>query len=162
MAEETTRSSKVISWGAGIVATLLGLWLWDTYQKHPHLELAGDIDVYPDKTLITLRTRSSVPVAVRYFYYLIRPTDQPCCASIDESEPLVVDTTGLYANTWYTQNITDLQAKPDEIFALPIKLYDAHPEKVKMELIICYGETNPPQQLRISDVTVTLNDRNSR
>lgn len=159
MAEETSRFSKLVWWLAGIAATLIGLWLWDSYQKCPHLERAGDIDVYPDKTLITLRTRSSIPVAVRYFYFLIHPEDRVCCAAIDESEPLAVDTTELHTDTWYRQNIMDFQAQPDEIFALPIKLYDVHPEKVTAELVIFYGETNPPKQLRISDVPVNLSPR---
>lgn len=157
MASETTKLGAFIAFLAAIAVAVLGAIGFDAYQKLPNLEQVGDIDVYADHSVIHLRTTSSVPMVVRSIRYRLCDGLEECCAAMDQEEAIRIDSTDVPRDEWQPLNIRDFQVTPDSITAVPIRLQSATPRKDVIDLMIQYGDGDPPRQVLIHGIEIHIN-----
>jgi hypothetical protein len=158
MAPKTTRLGTIIGVVTAIAVAVFGPLIVEWYRARPHLALAGEPDVYEDRTEIQLRTASSVPMIVNSVWYRI--TDVLECCAIEDEEPIQIDTTCKPLNKWHPYNITNFNVEPGKVMSVPIQLYDADPAELIIDLVIRYGDGEGQHDLGITGVHVIQNSLN--
>ena len=131
-------------------------------QNNHEIQLAGQIETEPTRTLIPIgATNATTPATMIHGYrFRINHFDQVAGAAIPEEEPLRIDANELIPGLWYDIHQPTFQVKPGEITKLPIEIYHSRAKHAQVDVRVLYGpDPNNPQELPIDGVEINLRPR---